>query len=250
MAGSNTLEYKTLEPDQVTEFISEIRTGERVLSIADEQGVDHILVFRKMSRAMEVNMRIIYTRMYQTYLKAGIPTRMDARKTFLSLMESNGVDPNTYEDKKTAIQKKLIENLSERADEANAQNIAKSAEVLVQTMTQNLRNLTPDEMALLNVLAENEQLEASIMSNCAETMAEADAQLYLMSETVFKSDGTKLWKDFDEATQETDLVFLTRLREEYQRFLQGYPLFFQVNVPSPEQMVVQRGGQKKESPSS
>lgn len=250
MAGSNTLEYKTLDENQVTEFMREIRTGERIVSILDEQGEDHILVFKKMSRAIEVNMRVVYTRMYQTYLKAGVPTRSDARKTFFSLMESNGVDPNTFEEKRQAIQKKLAEHLSERADETNVKDIAQSAEKLVQVISQNIRTLSPDEMALLNVIAENEQLEASILSNCAESLAEADAQLYLMSETVFKADGKKLWADFNEATAETDLVFLTRLREEHQRFLQGYPLFFQVTLPSPDKLVVQQGRSKKESPSS
>lgn len=246
----STLEYKTLEPEQVTEFMSELRTGERVVSITDEQGRDHILVFRKISRALDVNMRIVYTRMYQTYLKAGVPTRADARKTFMSLLDPKTIDPNTFEEKRQAIQKKLIENLAERTDEAKAKNISQSAEALVQTMTQNLRTLSPDEMALLNVIAENEQLEASIMANCAETMAEADAQLYLMSQTVFNSDGTPLWADFNEAANETDLVFLTRLREEHLRFLQGYPLFFQVTLPTPDQMVIGKGDSKKESPSS
>lgn len=246
----NTLEYKTLEPDQVTEFMQEIRTGERVVSIADEQGAERILVFRKVSRALDVNMRIVYTRMYQTYLKAGVPTRADARKTFLSLLDPKTINPDTFEEKRQAIQKKLVQNLADHTDESTANNLAQNAEALVKTMSQNLRTLSPDEMALLNVIAENEQLEASIMANCAETMAEADAQLYLMSQTVFNGDGTPLWPDFNAATAETDLVFLTRLREEYLRFLQGYPLFFQVQLPSPEQMVVGKGNSKKESPSS
>lgn len=250
MADDKVLEYKALTPDQVTDFLSEIKTGERVVSIADEEGNEHILVFKKMSRALEVNTRIVYTRMYQTYLKSGIPTRAEARKTFLSVMESSGIDPATFDEKRQAIQKKLAEHLTERADEVNAKDIASSTEVLVKAISQNLRNLTQDEMALLNVVAENEQLEASILANCAETMAEADAQLYLMSETIFKDDGTKLWKDFDTATSETDLTFLARLREEYQRFIQGYPLFFQVSLPSSDQLVVTQGKSKKESPSS
>lgn len=252
MADKPSIEatYTALKPEQVTDFLRELKTGERIVSIADEQGTDHILVFKKMSRALEVNTRIVYTRMYQTYIKAGVPTRSDARKTFLSLMESNGVDPDTFEDKRQAIQKKLVENLTERTDESTAQNIVQNTEALVQALTQNIKRLTPDEMALLNVISENEQLEVSILSNCAEAMAESDAQLFLMTQTIFKEDGQPLWKDFNEATAETDLVFLSRIREEYQRYLQGTPLFFQVNLPSADQLEYKQGSTKKESPSS
>ena len=186
MADKNSIEatYTALKPEQVTDFLREIKTGERIVNIADDQGVDHVLVFKKMSRALETQVRVVYVNMYQNYLKLGVPTRVDARKTFLSLIESKGIDPETFEEKRQAIQKKLVENLSERTDEANVQNMMQNTEALVQALAQNIKKLNPEETAFLNTISDTEQLEISIMSNCAETMAESDAQLFLMSQTI------------------------------------------------------------------
>lgn len=238
------LKRQILSQEQMTEFIRELRTGDRILSVKGDEGDYKIVILKKPTKQNDLDARIFYSALYSNLLKNGIPTRAEARQEFLIRLKNTGVNVEEYEKRKDDIQAKLAEHLSKEMDEEQADKILESLPELMKALDRNLRTLDKDELALLHTMADNEAMEAQIMSNCAEAIADAETQMFLMAQIAYDKDGKLVWPDPDSLSNETDLTFLLRMREEFARYRNGFPLLFEVVVPTQEDL------SPKESPSS
>jgi len=238
------LKRQILSQEQMTEFIRELRTGDRILSVKGDEGDYKIVILKKPTKQNDLDARIFYSALYSNLLKNGIPTRAEARQEFLLRLKNTGVNVEEYEKRKDDIQAKLAEHLSKEMDEEQADKILESLPELMKALDRNLRTLDKDELALLHTMADNEAMEAQIMSNCAEAIADAETQMFLMAQIAYDKDGKLVWPDPDSLSNETDLTFLLRMREEFARYRNGFPLLFEVVVPTQEDL------SPKESPSS
>lgn len=238
------LKRQILSQEQMTEFIRELRTGDRILSVKGDEGDYKIVILKKPTKQNDLDARIFYSALYSNLLKNGIPTRAEARQEFLIRLKNTGVNVEEYEKRKDDIQAKLAEHLSKEMDEEQADKILESLPELMKALDRNLRTLDKDELALLHTMADNEAMEAQIMSNCAEAIADAETQMFLMAQIAYDKDGKLIWPDPDSLSNETDLTFLLRMREEFARYRNGFPLLFEVVVPTQEDL------SPKESPSS
>lgn len=238
------LKRQVLDPEQMTEFIRELRTGDRILSIKGDEGDHKVVVLKKPTKQNDLDARIFYSALYTSLLKNGVPTRAEARQEFMLRLKNTGIDTADYERRKNEIQAKLADRLSKEMDEEKAEEVLESLPELMKALDRNLKTLNKDELELLHVMADNEAMEAQIMSNCAEAIADAEAQMFLMAQIAYNSDGTLVWPDAETLSNETDLTFLLRMREEFARYRNGFPLLFEIAVPTPEDL------SPKESPSS
>lgn len=238
------LKRQVLEPEQMTEFIRELKTGDRVLSVKGDDSEHKIVVLKKPTKQHDLNARIFYSALYTNLLKNGVPTRAEARQEFLTRLKNTGVDTTDYEKRKNDIQAKLADKLAKEMDEEKAETVLESLPELMKALDRNLKTLDKDELELLHVMADNEAMEAQIMSNCAEAIADAEAQMFMMAQITYNNEGKLMWPTPDDMANETDLTFLLRMREEFTRYRNGFPLLFEITIPTAEDL------SPKESPSS
>jgi len=242
--ADNGLKRQILTQEQMTEFIRELRTGDRILSVKGDEGNYRLVILKKPTKQNELDARVFYSALYSSLLKNGIPTRAEARQEFLLRLKNTGINTEDYEKRKDEIQSKLAEHLSKEMDEEQADKVLESLPELLKALDRNLRTLDKDELELLHIMADNEAMEAQIMSNCAEAIADAETQMFFMAQIAYNSDGTLVWPNPDALANETDLTFLLRMREEFTRYRNGFPLLFEVVVPTQEDL------SPKEYPSS
>lgn len=229
------LNRQVLTPEQMTDFIREIKTGDRIVSIRGDE-TDRIVILKKATKQNDTDARVYYASLYSHLLKAGVPTRAEARKDFLMRLKNVGIDTDEYEARRDAIQEKIAKQLQETVTEEQAQDVLQGLPELMRVLDQNLKTLDKDEMALLHTMADNEAMEAQIMTNCAEAMAEAEAQLFLLAQVAHNPDGSLVWPDYEAMNNETDLTFVLRLREEFTRYRNGFPMLFEVVIPTREEL--------------
>lgn len=227
------LNRQILTQEQMTDFIREVKTGDRIVSIRGDE-TDRIVILKKATKQNDTDARVYYAALYSHLLKAGVPTRAEARKDFLMRLKNVGVDTDEYEARRDAIQEKIAKQLQETVSEEQAQDVLQGLPELMRVLDQNLKTLDKDEMALLHTMADNEAMEAQIMTNCAEAMAEAETQLFLLAQIAHNPDGSLVWEDHEALNKETDLTFVLRLREEFTRYRNGFPMLFEVAVPTRE----------------
>lgn len=225
------LQRQVLTSDQMTEFLKELKTGDRIISVRGDEDT-RVVVFKKATKQNDTDARVYYASLYSHLLKAGVPTRAEARKDFLMRLKNVGIDTDEYEARRDAIQEKIAKQLQETVSEEQAQDVLQGLPELMRVLDQNLKTLDKDEMSLLHTMADNEAMEAQIMTNCAEAMAEAETQLFLLAQVAYNPDGSLVWPTYDDMNKETDLTFVLRLREEYTRYRNGFPLLFEVVLPT------------------
>lgn len=232
----DTLQKRILEQEQMTDYIRELKTGDRILSIMGDEGKNRVVVFKKPTRQNEMDARVFYASLYNNLLESGVPTRAEARKKFLLKLAETGVDTDTYEQKRDEIHTKIAQQLQENMDEAQAKDVLTSMPSMLRVLDQSLKTMSKDEMTMLRTMADVEAMEQQMLSNCAEVIAESEAALYAISQIAHNPDGSFVWPTVDDMNNETDASFILRLREEYTRWKQGFPLLFEVITPTREEV--------------
>lgn len=230
------LKRQILDPEKMTDFIRELRTGERILSVKGDDGEPRIVVLKKPSKQNDLDARIFYSALYNSLLKNGVPTRAEARQEFLLRLKNSGIDTADYEKRKMDIQSKLADQLAKNMDEERAEDVLSSLPELMKALDRNLKTLSKEELELLHIMADNEAMEAQIMSNCAEAIADAETQMFLLAQTAYDRNGSLMWPTPESLAEETDLTFLLRMREEFTRYRNGFPLLFEIAVPTSEDL--------------
>lgn len=232
----STLQKRVLEPEQMTEYIRELKTGDRILDIMGDEGTSRVVVFKKPTRQNDMDTRVYYASLYNSLIEAKVPTRAEARKKFLLKLSEVGVDSADYEKKRDEIHTKIAQQLQENVDEEQAMDVLTNIPSMLRVLDQSLKTMSKDEMTLLRTMADVEAMEQQMMSNCAEVIAESEAALFGIAQIAHNPDGSLIWPSVDAMNQETDASFVLRLREEYTRWKQGFPLMFEVIVPTREEV--------------
>lgn len=229
---SDLLPKRVLEPDQMTEYLRELKTGDRVLSVTGDEGKRRIVVFKKPTRQNDMDTRVFYASLYSSLLDSGVPTRAEARKKFLLRLAETGVDTATYEQKRDEIHAKIAQHLQENMDEEQAKDVLTGLPAMLKVLDQTMKVMSKDEQTLLRTMADVEAMEQQMMANCAEVIAESESALFGVAQIAHNPDGSLIWPTVDDMNQETDASLILRVREEYTRWRQGFPLLFEVTVPT------------------
>lgn len=137
---ADALNRKMLTPEQMTDFIREIKTGDRIVSIRGDEE-DRIVILKKATKQNDTDARVYYASLYSHLLKAGVPTRAEARKDFLMRLKNVGVDTDEYEARRDAIQEKIAKQLQETVTEEQAQDVLQGLPELMRVLDQNLKTL-------------------------------------------------------------------------------------------------------------
>lgn len=230
------LQKRVLEPEQMTEYIRELKTGDRILSVMGDEGNNRVVIFKKPTRQNEMDSRVFYASLYNSLLESGVPTRAEARKKFLVKLSETGVDSAEYEQKRDEIHTKIAQQLQDNVDETQAKDVLTNLPSMLRVLDQSLKTMSKDEMTLLRTMADVEAMEQQMLSNCAEVIAESEAALFAIAQIAHNPDGTLVWPTVDDMNNETDASFILRLREEYTRWRQGFPLLFEVVAPTREEV--------------
>lgn len=213
-----------LSKDQVTEYMQEIKDRSRFVAIGDS-----IIVLQRPTNKIKTDARIVYAKTLTFMLKEGIPCRADMRVILKDKIVDSGKDPMILE-RREAIAKKLVESLSD-LDEALAPEALLHPKGLLNLINKTTAKLTQEERQQMEELAAMEDLETALLSNSAEVLAAAERDLYLLHRCVFTDDGRQLWPDFDALHNEFDTEFTAKVQEEFQRFMIGLPMLFEVVMP-------------------
>lgn len=229
---ADVLQKRVLEPEQMTAYLNELKTGDRVLSVMGDEGKNRVVIFKKPTRQNDMDTKVFYAALYNSLLESGVPTRAEARKKFLLRLADTGVDTAAYEQKRDEIHAKIAQHLQENMDEEQAKDVLTGLPAMLKVLDQTMKVMSKDEQTLLRTMADVEAMEQQMMSNCAEVIAESEAALFGVAQIAHNPDGSLVWPTVEAMNQETDASFILRIREEYSRWRQGFPLLFEVKVPT------------------
>ena len=226
-----------LDSSDVTEFLMEIKSGQRVVNINDI-----ILVINIPNEEVKMGAKIVYSKLLAAHLKNGVPSKAVAKQMLKEQVKQMGLDENLLE-KRDKIWTQLQKTLNEQSPDAIA-NAATSIDALKDLIQKtSISIMTTDNMLVLDQISDIEQLENSVMSTCAEALAAAEQDLFILQQCVLDTNGEYYWKTFEAIHAETDAALLIEVKSELVRFTQGYPSVFEMVVPKPEDF------EKNESPS-
>lgn len=213
-----------LTQEQLTDFLEEIKTSQRIIAI----GVNIVVVCKPTAKTKN-DSKIVYSKILTHLLADGVPSKAECRKLLLEKIKASGKDPRVLENRE-AISRKIVDSL-QNLNEELAPEALMHPQGLIQLIHKTTAVLTSEERAQMEELAELEELEVSLMTNAAEVLAAAERDLFLLQRCILKADGTPYWPTDESIHAETDLDFLTRVQEEFQRFLMGLPLLFEATIP-------------------
>lgn len=216
-----------LKPEQVTDYLQEIKTSQRIVELDGE-----VLVFKNPTVEDNQQARVVQVQVLNTLLNQGVPSKMDLRKQLVNRLKENGKDPELLE-KRNEIYQRVAEKM-QNMDEAVAPEAITNPAHFVQFVKDSLTDLTPQEMQMLEQFTDVDQLESELMANSAEAIADAEKQLFLMHRCIFTAKGERYWNEYDDIRAYDNSSLINSITEEFQRFLMGLPMVFEMKLPEPK----------------
>ncbi len=217
-----------LDTEQITEYLTEIQERCRIIQ------VDNTVYVLKYPTEQTMNEgRILYAQLLAQLLTQGVPTRAEMRNLLIKALKAAGKDPEILE-RRQALMQKLADSLQETIQQ---EEVAKAASNVVDFMSivdRAMVKLTQEDKQLMAQAADVEELELGLMGNCAEAISATQRDLYILSRCVYTAKNKNVWPDFDSINNEQDLAMLSDVADEFQRYLSGLPLVYEVELPSPE----------------
>lgn len=215
-----------LDTEQATEFMAEISSNTRFISVEDA-----LYILKQPTERIVSSGRLVYAKTLTTLLKEGVPSRSEMRSILIQKIKESGKDPAIL-DARAGLMERIAKALQSELPSGSAENLVTSINSLSSLVTQAFSRLSSEDQHLCAQLADHEELEAALMGNCAEAIAASERDLFILSECVFTENGAPLWADHAAMAQETRLAFVQTISEEFQRFVLGLPLLFEVADPS------------------
>lgn len=218
----------TMDPEQMTEYLAEIQDRARIVEIDGE-----IFVLKHPTEQILNDGRLIYAKLLAEYLQQGIPSRAEMRALLIKTITASGKDPAIL-DKRQSLMQKLADGLQEAVSQEAVVKAATNVVDFMNVVDQAMTKLSAEDRQLMAQAADVEELELGLMGNCAEALSATHRDLYILSRCAYTKHGKLLWTNFDDIHQEQNLALLSDLADEFQRYLAGMPMIYEVIVPSPE----------------
>lgn len=214
----------TLSMEQRTEYLTEISTGKRVIVYNGEP-----FVLTHPTQQDMTDGRIIYAQFYAEYRKMNppIPTRVEARGILNKAISDAGRDPTVLERRQAVLQSAAI-RMQEKLPQERISEYLQSPNGLMLAFNEFMDALTEDERQVVAELQDQTQMEEEIMSNCAEAMAEEQRDMYLLTHCVLDKHGKKVWNEYSDIMQETDINRIIFFRTQLSLFWSGTPSQYEV----------------------
>lgn len=220
------MQKTVLDPEQSTEFMAEISSNTRFINVEES-----LFILKQPTERIVSSGRLVYAKTLTTLLKEGVPSRSEMRTLLIKKIKDAGKDPAIL-DARAGLMERIAKALQTELPAGSAENLVTNIGSLSTLVTQAFSRLSAEDQHLCAQLADHEELEAALMSNCAEAIAATERDLFILSECVFKETGEPLWASHSDMAQETRLAFVQTISEEFQRFVLGLPLLFELADPS------------------
>lgn len=222
----------TLEPEQVTDYMAEVRGNTRFVSINNT-----IYILRHPTEGIMNEGRLVYTQSLMACINAGVPTKAVMRTQLIEAIKASGKDPEILT-KRQGLMQRLADNLKDTVPQQTVAGAATSLPDFAIAIEQAFSKVSMEDRELMQQAADIEELEIGMMSNCAEALAATHRDLFILYRCVFKKDGTLLWDSYDALQEEQDLALIGDLADEFQRYITGLPMVYEVVLPTPEEIPV------------
>ncbi len=217
-----------LEMEQITEYLTEIQERCRIISVDSK-----IYVLKHPTEQILNEGRVMYAQLLADLLQQGVPSRAEMRALLVKSIKASGKDPEIL-DKRQALMQKLADSLQETISQEEVAKAATNVVDFMSVVDRAMVKLSNEDRQLMAQAADVEDLELSLMGNCTEAIAATQRDLYILSRCVHTAKGKVLWDSFDAINSEQDLAMLSDIADEFQRYLSGLPLIYEVDLPGQE----------------
>ncbi len=219
-----------LEPEQVTDYMAEIRGNNRFVSIANE-----IYIIKHPSEGIMNEGRLVYTQSLMACINAGVPTKAVMRTQLIEAIKASGKDPEILT-KRQGLMQRMADTLKDTIPQQTVAGAATSLPDFAIAIENAFSKVSMEDRELMQQAADIEELEIGMMSNCAEALAATHRDLFLLHRCTFKSDGSPVWDSYETLQDEQDLALIGDLADEFQRFVTGLPMVYEVVLPTPAEV--------------
>lgn len=224
----------SMTPEQMTEYMAEIQERVRIVNIDED-----IYVLKYPTELIMNDGRIMYARILSELLKQQVPSRAEMRNLLITSITAAGKDP-TILDKRQALMQKLADSLQETVSQDVVAKAATNVVDFMGIVDRAMGKLSNEDRQLMAQAADVEELELGLMGNCAEALAATHRDLYILARCVYTAYGKPFWANLDAIQAEQNLALLSDLSDEFQRYLSGLPLVYEVVLPAPQDIAANK----------
>lgn len=219
----------TLEPEQLTEYMSEIRGKHRFVFINNK-----IFVLKYPTEGLMNEGRLVYTQSLMTCIESKIPTRAVMRTQLLAAIKASGKDPDILV-KRQGLMQRLADSLKDTIPQDMVLKATTSLPDFTSVVERAFTKLSMEDRELMQQAADIEELEIGMMGNCAEAIAATHRDLFILHKCVFTDKGVQVWIDYEAIQNEQDLALIGDISDEFQRYLSGLPMVYEAVLATPKE---------------